>query len=83
MSWFRSEEMEYRSFIIRDHVAHDVVEHLAEEGLMQFVDVSSLRLVCLFPCPGYTLVYRCKVTSRHLKGNSRHMCADVVNWRAC
>ncbi len=36
--------MEYRSFIVRDHVAHDVVEQLAEEGLMQFVDVSSLCL---------------------------------------
>ena len=74
--------MEYRSFIVRDHVAHDVVEQLAEEGLMQFVDVSSLRLPRRLTCLTSSQYARCKETRQPSNVNSHLMCAAVANWKA-
>jgi V-type H+-transporting ATPase subunit a len=64
--------MEYRSFIIRDHVAHDVVEQIAEEGLMQFVDVRSLFVL--------VLAHQCKIL-RHSLSALMQMQGDLTAFK--
>lgn len=38
--WFRSEPMEYISFIVNEDAAHDCLADLGKLGVIQFTDVS-------------------------------------------
>jgi hypothetical protein len=56
--WFRSEPMEYISFIVNEDAAHECLADLGKMGVIQFTDVScKYRSFFLYYCCVLCILY--------------------------